>query len=173
MGEVLSQNLRGRGWVSLGSIGGWFNTTPQVKEALAMIKEKHKQVGNFCLFIGMYNSFWLHRVREFRTLILHKLRLHKATDNMNLLPQNMGLCKALYAECRALNAQHISLWNIVLTGSHAQVVLLTIFWSTIFVQVAVVVCACVTVHRANTNTHAHTPSFSPTLQSLTLTLHSQ
>jgi len=47
MGEVLSQNLRGRGWVSLGSIGGWFNTTPQVKEALAMIKEKHKQLKNF------------------------------------------------------------------------------------------------------------------------------
>ena len=39
--EMTAINSR---WVSLKTIGGWFNTTPEVKEALAINKEKHKQV---------------------------------------------------------------------------------------------------------------------------------
>jgi hypothetical protein len=31
--------------VPLKMIGGWFNTTPEVRESLAIIKEKHIQVG--------------------------------------------------------------------------------------------------------------------------------
>ena len=36
-------------WVPLKTIGGWFNTTKEVREALAMIKEKHKQVSRAVL----------------------------------------------------------------------------------------------------------------------------
>ena len=36
--------LRTTRWVPLKTIGGWFNTTPDVREALSIIKEKHKQV---------------------------------------------------------------------------------------------------------------------------------
>ena len=44
LGQVLSQNLRGNGWVALKSIGGWFNGPPEIKEALDIVKTKHIQV---------------------------------------------------------------------------------------------------------------------------------
>uniref|UniRef100_A0A6U2IQY0 Calmodulin n=3 Tax=Hemiselmis andersenii TaxID=464988 RepID=A0A6U2IQY0_HEMAN len=48
--DVLVRNMRGKGWTSLGTIGGWFNSPPEppeVKEALSIIKTKHKQLKNF------------------------------------------------------------------------------------------------------------------------------
>jgi len=47
LGKVLQQNLRGKGWISLKSIGPWFTTTAEVKEALQIVKTKHKQLKNF------------------------------------------------------------------------------------------------------------------------------
>ena len=44
LGQVLSQKLRGNGWVALKSIGGWFNGPPEIKEALDIVKTKHIQV---------------------------------------------------------------------------------------------------------------------------------
>mmetsp|Transcript_42628 Transcript_42628/g.106646 ORF Transcript_42628/g.106646 Transcript_42628/m.106646 type:complete len:1080 (-) Transcript_42628:350-3589(-) len=47
---VLVRNMKGKGWTSLGTIGGWFNSPPEppeVKEALSIIKTKHKQLKNF------------------------------------------------------------------------------------------------------------------------------
>ena len=47
LGRVLSQNLRGKGWVSLKSVGGWFNQPPHVKEALDIVKTKHLRLKDF------------------------------------------------------------------------------------------------------------------------------
>ena len=44
LGQVLSQNLRGNGWVALKSIGGWFNGPPEIRDALDIVKTKHIQV---------------------------------------------------------------------------------------------------------------------------------
>ena len=45
LGQVLSQNLCGKGWVSLKSIWGWFsNESPEIKEALDIVKTRHLQV---------------------------------------------------------------------------------------------------------------------------------
>ena len=44
MNAVLTKNLKGKGWVPIKSIGGWF-TESGTREALATIKTKHKQVG--------------------------------------------------------------------------------------------------------------------------------
>ena len=47
--EVLAANLKGKGWVSLAAIGGWFNGTQDVKDALSIVKTKHKQLKNFAV----------------------------------------------------------------------------------------------------------------------------
>ena len=44
LGQVLSQNLCGKGWVPLKSIGGWFSGSPDIKKALDIVKTKHIQV---------------------------------------------------------------------------------------------------------------------------------
>jgi len=47
---VLIRNMKGQGWTSLATIGGWFNSPPEtqeVKEALQIVKTKHKQLKNF------------------------------------------------------------------------------------------------------------------------------
>jgi hypothetical protein len=46
LAEVLVANLRGKGWVSLGTIGPWFNV-PEVRDALSVVKSKHRQLKNF------------------------------------------------------------------------------------------------------------------------------
>ena len=47
--KVLAANLKGKGWVSLGSIGGWFNSTEEVRSALMVVKQRHRQLKNFAL----------------------------------------------------------------------------------------------------------------------------
>jgi len=44
LGQILCQNLLGEGWLPLSSIGGWFNESPEIKEALDIVKTKHIQV---------------------------------------------------------------------------------------------------------------------------------
>jgi len=45
--ECLTQNLRGKGWISLQTIGPWFTGSTAVKTALQIVKSKHKQLKNF------------------------------------------------------------------------------------------------------------------------------
>ena len=40
-------------WVPLKMIGGWFNTTAEVRESLAIIKAKHIQV-SFASIVGLF-----------------------------------------------------------------------------------------------------------------------
>jgi hypothetical protein len=47
--KVLAANLKGKGWVSIGRIGGWFNSTEEVKTALVIVKQRHRQLKNFAL----------------------------------------------------------------------------------------------------------------------------
>jgi hypothetical protein len=44
LGQIMSQNLLGKGWVPLNSIGQWFNGSPEIKEARDIVKTKHIQV---------------------------------------------------------------------------------------------------------------------------------
>ena len=44
LGQIMSQNLLGKGWVPLSSIGQWFNGSPEIKEARDIVKTKHIQV---------------------------------------------------------------------------------------------------------------------------------
>lgn len=44
LGQIMSQNLLGKGWVPLSSIGEWFNGSPEIKEARDIVKTKHIQV---------------------------------------------------------------------------------------------------------------------------------
>ena len=47
VGDILVANLQGKGWVSLATIGQWFNEGQDAKDALSVIKTKYKQLKNF------------------------------------------------------------------------------------------------------------------------------